>query len=194
MLTKTLTEGLESYAIGPKLRTLRLKKKLGLVQLGQHTGLSPALLSKIERGRLFPTLPTLLRISLVFGVGLDHFFTTQAEPAPMVVRKADRLKFPSHPDAKQPPYHFECLDYPATERPMSSFFVEFSAVSSPEGLTHEHPGVEMIYLIEGQLVVTADGKEYPVHAGDSLYMRGDIPHTYRRHGSKRCTGVVVTAP
>ena len=194
MLTKTLTEGLESYAIGPKLRTLRLKKKLGLVQLGQHTGLSPALLSKIERGRLFPTLPTLLRISLVFGVGLEHFFINQEEPTPTVVRQADRLKFPSHPDAKQPPYHFECLDYPATERPMSSFFVEFNAVSSPEGLTHEHPGVEMIYLIDGQLVVTTDGKEYTLDAGDSLYMRGDIPHTYRRKGSKRCTGVVVTAP
>ena len=48
-------------------------KKLGLAQLGEHTGLSPALLSKIERGNLFPTLPTLLRIAMVFGVGLEHF-------------------------------------------------------------------------------------------------------------------------
>jgi len=194
VLTKTLTDGLESYGIGAKLRTLRLKKKMGLVQLGQHTGLSPALLSKIERGRLFPTLPTLLRISLVFGVGLEHFFVNQDAPAPNVVRQSDRLRFPSHPGVKQPPYHFECLDYPATDRPMSSFVVEFHAVSSPEGIFHEHPGVEMIYLIEGQLVVTTDGKEHTLNAGDWLYMRGDIPHTYRRHGSKRCTGVVVTAP
>jgi transcriptional regulator with XRE-family HTH domain len=74
MLTSTLRDGLDSYAIGPKLRELRLKKKMGLVELGQHTSLSPAMLSKIERGRLFPTLPTLLRIALVFGVGLDYFF------------------------------------------------------------------------------------------------------------------------
>ncbi|MDI1344059.1 MAG: helix-turn-helix transcriptional regulator, partial [Pseudolabrys sp.] len=73
MLSQTLTAALEGYAIGPKIRGLRLHKKLGLVQLGEHTGLSPALLSKIERGHLFPTLPTLLRIALVFGVGLDHF-------------------------------------------------------------------------------------------------------------------------
>ena len=70
MLSDTLTSGLEQYRIGPKIRTLRLKKKLGLVQLGEHTGLSPAMLSKIERGQLFPTLPTLLRIAMVFGVGL----------------------------------------------------------------------------------------------------------------------------
>jgi transcriptional regulator with XRE-family HTH domain len=48
---------------------------MGLVELGRHTGLSPAMLSKIERGQLFLTLPTLLRIALVFSVGLDFFFS-----------------------------------------------------------------------------------------------------------------------
>ena len=74
MLSETLTDGLRRYKIGSKIRTLRLRKKLGLVQLGEHTGLSAALLSKIERGNLFPTLPTLLRIAMVFGVGLELFF------------------------------------------------------------------------------------------------------------------------
>jgi DNA-binding XRE family transcriptional regulator len=79
----------------PKNPTLRLKKKLGLVQLGEHTGLSPAMLSKIERGQLFPTLPTLLRIAMVFGVGLEHFFVEASErPTIAVVRKKDRLRLP----------------------------------------------------------------------------------------------------
>ena len=73
----TISEGLGRYSIGEKLRTLRLRKSLGLVELGQHTGLSAALLSKLERGKLFPTLPTLLRIAMVFGVGLDFFFTDE---------------------------------------------------------------------------------------------------------------------
>jgi len=37
VLSETLTKGLELYAIGPKIRRLRLRKKLGLVQLGEHT-------------------------------------------------------------------------------------------------------------------------------------------------------------
>ena len=68
MLSDTLVAGLRRCEIGSKLRALRVKKKLGLVQLGEHTGLSAALLSKIERGNLFPTLPRLLRIAMVFGV------------------------------------------------------------------------------------------------------------------------------
>ena len=87
MLSKTLAEGLEEYSIGEKLRALRLRKKLGLVDLGKHTGLSPALLSKIENGKLFPTLPTLLRIAMVYGVGLERFFSPkEAGPVLAVVR------------------------------------------------------------------------------------------------------------
>ena len=71
MLSEALSEGLQSYRIGPKIRALRSEKSLALAQLGDHTGLSAGMLSKIERGQVVPTLPTLMRIALVFGVGLD---------------------------------------------------------------------------------------------------------------------------
>jgi transcriptional regulator with XRE-family HTH domain len=66
MISETLAEGLAEYRIGRKIRALRQAKKLGLVQLGEHSGLSPGMLSKIERGQVVPTLPTLLRIAMVF--------------------------------------------------------------------------------------------------------------------------------
>ena len=101
MLSATLEAGLSDYAIGAKIRALRLKKKMGLVELGQHSGLSPALLSKLERGRLFPTLPTLLRIALVFSVGLDYFFAGSREkPLVAVVRKAERVRLPERQEGK----------------------------------------------------------------------------------------------
>src|SRR6188474_2775248 len=101
MLSATLKTGLSGYEIGSKIRVLRLKKKMGLVEFGRHTGLSPALLSKIERGRLFPTLPTLLRIALVFSVGLDFFFTgARDKPLVAVVRKRDRVTLPDRPGAR----------------------------------------------------------------------------------------------
>src|SRR5215212_2286328 len=143
MLSATLSEGLNAYGIGAKVRALRLKKKMGLVELGQHTGLSPALLSKIERGRLFPTLPTLLRIALVFSVGLEFFFAGAREkPLVAVVRKRDRVKLPDRAGARQAAWQFESLDYPAAERRFNSYYAEFQP-STPENLRpHAHPGVE----------------------------------------------------
>jgi transcriptional regulator with XRE-family HTH domain len=193
VLTKTLADGLDRYRIGPTLRGLRLRKKMGLVELGRHTGLSAALLSKVERGRLFPTLPTLLRIALVFGVGLDHFFTPKAEPEPAVVRKQERLRFPSKAGARRPAYHFESLDFPATDRPMSAYLVEFEAVDLRDATHHQHAGAEMIYLIDGHLAVNVAGADYLLDPGDSMYLRGDLPHSYRRHKGRRCTAIIVTA-
>ena len=57
MLAPIIKDGIGAYGIGEKLRALRLKRKLGLVELGRHTGLSPAMLSKLERGKMFPALP-----------------------------------------------------------------------------------------------------------------------------------------
>ena len=73
MTSPTLSRGLKAYGIAARLRALRLRKKMRLVELARHTGLSAAMLSKLERGLLFPTLPTLLRIAMVISVGLDFF-------------------------------------------------------------------------------------------------------------------------
>ena len=165
MLSQTLTAALEGYAIGPKIRRLRLRKKLGLVQLGEHTGLSPALLSKIERGHLFPTLPTLMRIALVFGVGLDHFFREDSDrPIHAVVRKADRIRLPDKAGRTSPAYRFESLDYPVSDRKLNGYYVEIESEDERSEL-HEHPGAEIIYVLRGELVVNLEGEDFDARRG-----------------------------
>src|SRR5205085_10787394 len=99
---------------------------MGLVELGRHTDLSAAMLSKIERGRLFPTLPTLLRIALVFSVGLEHFFAGAREkPLVHVMRRGERIRLPERPGAKRASFQFESLDFRAAERRFNSYYAEF---------------------------------------------------------------------
>jgi transcriptional regulator with XRE-family HTH domain len=194
MLSGTLATGLEQYKIGPKIRALRQKKKLGLVQLGEHTGLSPGMLSKIERGVLFPTLPTLLRIALVFGLGLEHFFVESKEqPEIAVIRKRDRLRLPDHPDQTTPSYLFESLDFSVTGRKMEAFFAEFPVQSKPSE-PHRHQGAELIYVIKGQLVINVDGEDVTLDAGDAMYFDPSAPHSYRRGGRSSCSAIVVVTP
>ena len=194
MLTATLQKGLSEYAVGDKIRALRLKKKMGLVELGKHTGLSPALLSKIERGRLFPTLPTLLRIALVFSVGLEFFFSgTRDKPLVAVVRKDARVTLPDRPGARAVSYRFESLDYPATERRFNSYYAEFLPVPSDKLQRHDHPGVEFIYTLQGTLSVHVGDDEHALQAGDTMYFDATVPHAYRRNRGRICTAIVVTA-
>jgi transcriptional regulator with XRE-family HTH domain len=185
VLSETLTTALEGYSIGPKIRRLRLRKKLGLVQLGEHTGLSPALLSKIERGHLFPTLPTLLRIALVFGVGLEHFFQADSKrPVAAVVRKADRIRLPDKPGRTSP------ADYPVSERKLNGYYVEVEAEDEPSE-PHEHPGAEIVFVLHGELVINIAGEDFALQKGDSIYFDSAHPHSYRRSGRPQCAAVVV---
>jgi transcriptional regulator with XRE-family HTH domain len=195
MLSATLREGLTEYAIGEKLRALRLRKKMGLVELGAHTGLSPALLSKLERGRIFPTLPTLLRIALVFGVGLDYFFAGAREkPMLAVARKAGRVALPERANTREIAYRFESLDYGATERRFNAYYAEFLPQSKDRARPHSHPGVEFLYVLEGTLELHIGDQEQRLEAGDAIYFDSQVPHAYRRAGTRSCSAVVITAP
>jgi transcriptional regulator with XRE-family HTH domain len=184
------------YAIGEKLRKLRLKKKIGLVEVGQHSGLSPALISKIKRGRIYPTLSTLLRLALVFGVGLEHFFREdQLRSAFAIVRQADRQRFPDDPDQQHVSYFFESLDFEAVDRKLDAYLAHFELPpESGEIPRHEHPGVEFIYIISGILEPTHDDSTSRLEAGDSVYFDSSVPHGYSRVGDDPCTAVVVAVP
>ncbi|MBZ5686213.1 MAG: XRE family transcriptional regulator [Acidobacteriia bacterium] len=190
-----VSQGLGRYSIGEKLRTLRLRKSMGLVELSRHTGLSAALLSKLERGKLFPTLPTLLRIAMVYSVGLDYFFTDERKRRVVsVVRKEDRVRFPERPGTQEVPYLFECLDYKATERKMSVFVAEFQDIAPEKLRPHQHSGVELLYLLKGTLTMKIGSEEFNLEAEDAIYFDSAVQHSYRRQGQKPCTGVIVTVP
>lgn len=193
MLNDTLTAGLKPYAIGDKLRALRLKSKMGLVELGKHTTLSPGLLSRIERGKMVPTLPTLLRIAMVFSVGLEYFFSAEREKKILaIVRKRDRLRFPAQPDADQPSYFFENLDFPILQPKLKAYLADFRKVPSEQARSHQHAGIEFLYVISGKLAVSLGESEYVLAAGDAIYFQSDTPHSYRNKGSAECTGIIVT--
>lgn len=193
MLTPTLRDGLDAYAIGAKLRGLRLKKKMGLVELGKHTGLSSAMLSKIERGRLFPTLPTLLRIALVFGVGLDYFFIgARDKPVVGIVRRRERLRFPDKQGAREPAFQFESLDFAAVERRLNAYFAEFPPTPVDKLRPHQHAGGEFIFVLRGTLSVHIGADEHVLEAEDSMYFDSGVAHAYRRTGSRPCSAIVVT--
>jgi len=195
MLSDTLNKGLSGYEIGEKVHALRLRKKMGLVELGRHTGLSAAMLSKVERGKLFPTLPTLFRIALVFNVGLEYFFSDERKRHVVaIVRKAERQRFPERPDERDISFYFESLDFRAVERKLNAYYAEFQPLLPGKARPHHHPGVEFLSVLRGTLELRIGTEDYTLDTGDSIYFDSTVPHSYRRVSSKPCAAIVVSAP
>lgn len=189
----TIRRVLSSYELGAKLRQLRLRKKIGLVDLGKHTGLSASMLSQLENGKLVPTLATLARIAMVFDVGLDYFFAEQKRRRAFAIVRADeRMKFPDRAGSQKPDYFFECLAYSAQEKSIQAYMAEFPKRSPADVTEHYHEGAEFIHVLEGSLGVRHQGEEHVLHAGDSVYFDSSAPHSYRGVSRQPAKALVVT--
>ncbi len=190
---QTIRRLLTSYQIGGKLRQLRMKKKIGLTDLGKHTGLSASMLSQLENGKMIPTLPTLARIAMVFDVGVDYFFANKrARRTFSIVRANERIRFPDRADSPNPAYFFECLAFATSEKRFQAYLAEFPKRTPKDVSEHLHDGSEFIHILEGGLEVSYQDESYLLKAGDSVYFDSNEPHAYRGTTKQPARALVVT--
>ncbi len=178
--------------IGERIKRLRLKKSMGLVELGRQTGLSASFLSQLETGRVVPTLRNLARVAMVFGKDLNHFF--EAEPQPMfrVHRKKERTRLPQS-GVDDPTYYFESLGFMVPDRQIDPYLAEFLPQrQGGEVRSHVHPGAEFLYVLEGALEIRHADKTHILEAGDGVYFDASSPHGYRCSGTTPAQAIIVT--
>jgi len=142
-----------------------LKKKISLEELGRHTRLSPALLSKLERDLVMPTLPTLVRVALVLVSDSTRFHRHAARRR----RRApgDRLRFPERPEDPDSAYVFESLDYETTGLEMPTWP---SSIKARRRAPTAHDASEFLFVLSGELCVTVEANDHFLAAGDSIYL------------------------
>src|SRR5271170_7581162 len=178
--------------IGERIKHLRLKKSMGLVELGRHTGLSASFLSQLETGRVVPTLRNLARIAMVFSKDLSYFFDPEPQTLFRVHRRDERVRLPQT-GADDPAYFFESLGYLVPDRQLDPYFAEF--LPEKEGRpprAHQHAGCEFLYLLEGTLDVKHGESTYHVEPGDAVYFDANTIHSYLCNGKTPATAVIVT--
>ena len=179
---------LEPYRIGMKLRALRTRKRLTLSRLAAETGLSTALLSKLETDRMIPTLPTLATICRVYGVGLGYFFNEPAQHSLSITRKAHmRGKGRSSESVKRTPLH---------AAPEHSALLAETIELSADGAAFT-PGIggklsSLVYVIEGRLLMDLGGSEEKLEPGDCAYIESQMPMAWSAAGKEACRLVVVS--
>ena len=178
--------------IGERIKRLRLKKSMGLVELGRHTGLSASFLSQLETGRVVPTLRNLARIAMVFSKDLSFFFESEPVSIFRVHRKHDRVRLPQS-GVDDPTYFFESIGYMVPDRQLDPYYAEFLPVNKLQEIRpHVHPGFEFLYVLEGALEVRHGDTKQVLNAGDGVYFDASTPHSYRCEGKTAATAIIVT--
>jgi transcriptional regulator with XRE-family HTH domain len=178
--------------IGERIKHLRLKKSMGLVELGRHTGLSASFLSQLETGRVVPTLRNLARIAMVFSRDLSYFFEPEPQTLFRIHRGKDRMRLPQS-GVDSPSYFFESLGYLVPDRQLDPYFAEFlPAAPGREPRAHQHFGCEFLFVLSGALTVRHGSSTHHIGQGDAIYFDASTTHSYHCSGDSPATALIVT--
>ena len=163
--------------IGSKIRAIRKDNDLKLGELAEKSGISIAMLSKIENGRVVPTLPTLFQILRVLKVDLNAFFSDfhadESFPGFILCKREDAQ--PLDKEEESVGFQYQHILNRIIER--SS--LEVAILTLDPGARRNKvstSGFEYIYLISGRIRYELGNTELTMAQGDSLFFDGNLPH------------------
>jgi transcriptional regulator with XRE-family HTH domain len=168
--------------IGEKLRDARKVHKLTLKEVAERVGCSESMVSKVERGRVSPTLQMTAKLAEVLGTNIAALFTEQPSLPIVVYKDGERptLGLGSrrlHTDETR----LERL-IPYTEGRLLNSNLHVVPPGGGSNGTLAHPGEEVGFVIEGFIELTVDSQRYLLGAGSSFFFASSLPHSYKNIG------------
>jgi transcriptional regulator with XRE-family HTH domain len=184
----TMVAAVSSGRLGERVRELRRGRGLTLEALAELSGVSRAMISKLERGEKNPTLVVAAKLAEGLGVTLSQLAGMTEKSEVVVVPRERRMVM------RDPETGFE-------RQLLSPNFVgrgvEFIRNTIPEGSTSgEFPphrrGVEEHIVVErGTLRAILGGEEHLLGEGDAVYFEADVPHRFDNAGEGECSYYLV---
>ena len=175
-----------SSGIGPKLRQARERKNLSVRGLARYVGVSPSLVSQIERGRVMPSVGTLYLITNELGLVVDDLFTdvepraknrerSEMDVADVVnpvlkigqrksIRLADGVRWDRLTPTPDKDVEFLVVVY------------DVGAESCAKDALIRHGGKEYAYIMKGRLGIKIGFEEFELGPGDSIAFDAQMPH------------------
>lgn len=185
-----IVEASAAQQLGKRIRELRTRQNLTLESLADLSGVSRAMLSKIERGENNPTLVVAAKIAVALNLSLSQLVGVEERQPAVKVSKSQQLVFRNHETG------FERHMFPAFEGGAVDLIRHVIPVGSGSGMVaaHAHPTEKYLIVEQGKVRVTLGEDSYDIEEGDVLYFRADVPHRYDNTGDVLCRYVLVVVP
>jgi transcriptional regulator with XRE-family HTH domain len=183
----------ERMQIGGRLKHARILSGVLMRELAAKVDCTESMISKIESGRVMPSLPMLQRIVEALGRDLASFFGSDPNSPGVIQRKGRRPLTTTDPIRNGQGVTYERL-------------VPFGAghllegnihVIEPNGFKHDaitHQGETVGFVLEGQIELTIEKTTYGLTEGDSFFFKNHLTNSYRNLGPGVARIVWVNTP
>ena len=168
---------------GPRLREIRLQHGLSLTTVAIAAGVTKGFLSQAERGLTRVSVPTLLQICSVLGVGIGSLFdypdSAVAGPVPLDMGGHGIREF---------------LLTPASERLIQVMRTELQPGGGSGGTFALDTDTIFVTVLRGSFEVVIAGEPRLLAAGESTTFGGRSTHEWRNPGDESAEVLWVLAP
>jgi len=180
--------------IGRKVRELREKSQLTIMDLAARSGVPKSVLTEIESGDVTPPVATLLKLARAMNVGMAFFFQDEAAADKVSVTRKDqriRIRRRPHHHEGEVDYIYESLETRKPDKHMEPLFVEFQSMETGDMVFSSHEGEEFVYLLEGRLEFRSHERLEVLTPGDAIYFESDLSHAFRGLDNQAARAIVV---
>jgi transcriptional regulator with XRE-family HTH domain len=162
--------------LGRTARRLRESQNLTLADVGRRANISSAMLSRLETGRVSPSLETIVALSQALGVTPSILMQRIGadDGGAQLIRAGEGLETVRSGTRRGHTYHLLAAQR-GPRKTFEPFLVTFTDKSEVfPGF--QHPGIEFIHILAGIIHYRHGRHTYVLRPGDTLTFRGDVAH------------------
>ena len=174
-LTNELTSQEVCLAVGTRVRELRQAMGSTMAKFAETADISLGMLSKIEHGQTAPSLATLVRLAQAAEVPVTALFRGLDEEHDIVIIRANEGHEIVHEGSGPGRIYQDLGAIRGPNRvvePMMTTITEAGKVFP----LYQHPGVELIYMLEGAMEYGYGSGRYVIEVGDTMQFHGEVSH------------------
>ncbi len=184
---------MEQLQVGARIRHARILKGLRMRDLADTVGCDESMISKIESGKVIPSLAMLNRLVTALDRDLASFFGLEIDSHKLVQTEADRIRVEGDALRGGKGVTYERLVPLAAGNLLeANIHIVEPGGEKEDSITHQ--GEATGYLIEGEIELNIDGTVYHMKAGDSFFYKAYLPNSYRNIGETTAKIIWVNTP
>lgn len=176
--------------ISKNISEYRKRKELTIKELASLTGVTPSLLSQIEKGSANPSINTLKQISSALDIPLFNFFINDVPTENLVVRKDSRKKIIF---AEDDSFTYELLT-PNSRGDIEFMLMKIPSKESSSKELFSHKGEEVAYVMKGNVNLYLMNTVIELECGDSVKIPPRSKHKWENTSDFDCEVIFAVTP
>lgn len=183
--------------IGKKIREMRQAKKISIRSMAEQTGVTPSMISQVERNLCSPSLLLLRNISEVLGIPVWFLLYDSDKPHTALTRKDERMLINIDKEGKLKqaylvPAQGRRIEEEDHESQLEVIFDDWQPGAASGFISHK--GEEAVFILSGKLEVSVGDDVIVLNEGDCVTYFADTPHQIKSIGDENAQFLTIITP